>query len=119
MSGEEGVRSGYLITPHVESYESTLAGERIRVSCDCAISSNYTHPESLNLPENASISLETSTQVVFVPFHLTEEKKEIVPRGSSTIYQSWVYGLGAPLAGVLRWAHANSASKNTRINQNQ
>ena len=118
MPGEEGVRSGY-VTPHVESYESTRTGELIRVSCHCAICSNHTYAEWLNLLENASISLETSTQVVFVPFHLTEEKKEIVPRGSSTIYQSWVYGLGAPLAGVLRWAHANSASKNTRINQNQ
>ena len=56
MPGEDGVRSGY-VTPHVESYESTRTGELIRVSCHCAMSSNHTHAESLNLPENASIRL--------------------------------------------------------------
>ena len=54
---EEEVRSGYVITPHAESYESTRAGELIRVSCHCAISSNHTYAEWLNLPENASIRL--------------------------------------------------------------
>ena len=29
MPGEAGVRSDYLITPHVESYESTRTGELI------------------------------------------------------------------------------------------
>ena len=57
MPGEEGVRSGSVVTPHVESYESTRTGELIRVSCDCAISSNHTYAEWLNLPENASIRL--------------------------------------------------------------
>lgn len=57
-TGGEAIRSNDVsVSAHVESHESARTGDFIRVSCDCAISSDHTYVEWLNASENASIDL--------------------------------------------------------------